>query len=83
MKLWLYKPTWITPYTSMPVNFPKNNTTQFPDLFNGDPDAQVVGTRDALLNYGRLMEDVGPTVYAPPAGGSAAPAPAADAGAQE
>ncbi|MBL8815736.1 MAG: c-type cytochrome [Planctomyces sp.] len=80
VKLWLYKPTWITPYTSMPVNFPKNNLTQFPDLFNGDPDAQVIGTRDALLNYGRLLEDVGPTVYAPPAAPTAAPAAGGEAG---
>lgn len=70
MKLWIYKPTWITPYTSMPVNFPKNITNTFPELFNGDPDAQVVGVRDALLNYNQLMENVGPVVYAPavPAG---------------
>ena len=67
VKLWLYKPTWITPYTSMPVNFPKNNSTQFPDLFQGDPDAQIIGTRDGLFNYATNMEDIGPTVYAPPA----------------
>ncbi len=81
VKVWLYKPTWITPYTSMPVNFPHNNRTQFPDLFNGDPDAQVVGTRDALLNYGRLMENVGPIVYAPPAAESGEAAADADAAA--
>jgi len=81
VRLWLYKPTWITPYTSMPVNFPKNNTTQFPDLFTGDPDAQINATRDALLNYTRLMEDIGPTTYAPPA--SAAPPTADDAGAED
>ena len=72
VKLWLYKPTWITPYTSMPLNFPKNNTTQFPDLLGGDPDAHVTASRDALLNYTRLMEDIGPTTYAPP--GAAVPA---------
>jgi len=72
LALWLYKPTWITPYTSMPVNFPKNNTTQFPDLFNGDPDAQIIGTRDALMNYNYLMENVGPTVYGSPAPTTAA-----------
>ena len=66
VQLWLYKPSWITPYTSMPVNFPHNNNTQFPDLFSGDPGAQVTGTRDGLFNYSRLLEDVGPTVYAPP-----------------
>jgi len=76
VKLWLYKPTWITPYTSMPLNFPRNNTTQFPDLFGGSPDAQVTASRDALLNYTRLMEDIGPTTYTPaggvaPADGSA------------
>ncbi len=89
LKLWLYKPTWITPYTSMPVNYPKNNTTQFPDMFNGDPDAQINATRDALLNYTRLMEDLGPTSYAPPTApsGEAAPADSAKsdnaAGAEE
>ena len=67
VKLWIYKPTWITPYTSMPVNFPKNNNTQFPDLFKGDPEAQVGAVRDGLFNYSKLLEDVGPTVYAPPA----------------
>jgi len=66
VQLWLYNPKWITPYTSMPVNFPHNNRTQFPDLFEGDPEAQVTGIRDALFNYSRLLEDVGPTVYAPP-----------------
>lgn len=67
VKLWLYKPNWITPYTSMPVNFPKNNTTQFPDLFGGDPGDQVIGIRDALMNYTKSLEDIGPTTYAPPA----------------
>ncbi len=80
IKLWLYKPTWITPYTSMPLNFPKNNTTQFPDLFGGSPDAQVTAARDALLNYTRLMEDIGPTTYAPPVAAPAdGSAPKADA----
>ena len=56
----------------MPLNFPKNNTTQFPDLLGGDPDSHVTASRDALLNYTRLMEDIGPTTYAPP--GAAVPA---------
>jgi hypothetical protein len=59
----------------MPVNYPKNNTTQFPDLFHGDPESHVNATRDALLNYTRLMEDIGQTSYAPPV----ADAPKADA----
>jgi hypothetical protein len=50
----------------MPLNFPHNNGAQFPDLYNGDAGAQVEGTVDALLNYTRMMEEVGPTTYAPP-----------------
>lgn len=76
VKLWLYRPSWITPYTSMPVNFPKNGA-QFPDRFKGDPDSHVIAVRDALMNYQRLLEDVGPTVYQPPGQPTAAPAPAA------
>ncbi|MEY3457686.1 MAG: hypothetical protein RL215_843 [Planctomycetota bacterium] len=76
VKLWLYRPSWITPYTSMPVNFPKNGA-QFPDRFNGDPDSHVIAVRDALMNYQRLLEDVGPTVYQAPGQPTTAPAPAA------
>ena len=65
VKLWLYNPKWITPYTSMPLNFPHSGTP-FTDLYSGDPGAQVVGTVDALLNYTRLMENPGPVVYVPP-----------------
>lgn len=78
VRLWLYKPTWITPYTSMPVNFPHNNRTQFPDLFGGDPGVQIEATVDALFNYTQQMEDVGPVTYEPPANEGAA-APDADA----
>ncbi len=72
LRLWLYKPTWITPYTSMPVNFPKNQN-QFPDLFGGEPGHQVEGVAAGLMNYPKLMEDVGPVVYSPP-GAEGAPA---------
>ena len=66
VRLWLYKPTWITPYTSMPMNYP-HNAPQFPDLFKGDPGTQVEATRDALFNYSKLLEDRGSVVYTPPA----------------
>jgi cbb3-type cytochrome oxidase cytochrome c subunit len=56
--LWLYKPAWITPYTSMPMPFPKN-LKQFPDSFGGNAHDQVVGTRDALMNYLHLLEREG------------------------
>lgn len=71
LRVWLYKPTWITPYTSMPVNFPKNQQ-QFPDLFGGEAGHQVEGVAAGLMNYPKLMEDVGPVVYSPP-GTEAAP----------
>ncbi len=64
VKLWLYKPTWITPYTSMPVNFPKNQS-QFPDLFGGEAGHQVEATAASLMNYSDLMEDIGPITYEP------------------
>jgi hypothetical protein len=60
----------------MPVNFPKNGA-QFPDRFKGDPDAHVIAVRDALMNYSRLLEDFGPTVYQPPGQPATTPAPAA------
>ena len=78
VKLWIYNPKWITPYTSMPVNFAKN-ATQFPDLFKGDPESHVLSARDALMNYNRLMEDVGPTIYAPAGAEPAAAAANVDA----
>src|SRR3990172_11268962 len=53
--LWLYKPAWITPYTSMPMNFSKDKKT-LEHLFEGDPGVQVISVRDALMNYHRLME---------------------------
>lgn len=64
VKLWLYKPTWITPYTSMPVNFPKNQK-QFTDLFGGEAGHQVEGTAASLMNYSQLMEDIGAIIYEP------------------
>jgi hypothetical protein len=63
--VWLAKPAWITPYTSMPQVFPKNQT-QYPDFFGGDATAQTRAVRDALLNYNRLMEEEG-VVESPPA----------------
>ncbi len=53
--LWIFKPGWITPYTSMPQNF-KKGEPQFPELFKGKGDEQTKALRDALMNYHRLME---------------------------
>ena len=79
LALWLYKPQWFMPYTSMPVNFSRSKP-QFVDapegsgngLFNGDGQKQVIGVRDALLNYYKLIERDGSISYEPP--GTPAPA---------
>lgn len=64
MLLWLYRPTWITPYTSMPQNFPPGKKN-LEELFNGDGDVQTQAVRDALLNYNHLMERDGRIIYDP------------------
>lgn len=53
--MWLYNPRWITPYTSMPAPFPKNQE-QFKPLFDGNGTDQTIGVRDALMNYFHMME---------------------------
>ncbi len=60
--LWLYKPQWITPYTSMPAPFP-HGQMKFEGLLGGDADLQTKATRDALMNYHRLIERYPGTVY--------------------
>ncbi len=72
LKLWITKPDWITPYTSMPAPYPPaqrqaNGTYKhtFPELLGGNtPERigtaqellQVQATRDGLMNYHQLME---------------------------
>jgi hypothetical protein len=67
LNLWLYKPSAIVPYTSMPTNFPRNQE-QYPELFGADQAWQTQGIVDALLNYYSLMERYGETAYVPPEG---------------
>lgn len=62
--LWLYRPTWITPYTSMPQNFPPGKKN-LEELFGGEGDVQTKAVRDALLNYNHLMERDGRIIYDP------------------
>lgn len=57
-KLWLLKPSFITPHTSMPVNFPPNQK-QFEPIMGGNAFDQTIGVRDALFNYSRLIEREG------------------------
>ncbi len=64
--LWLYKPQWITPYTSMPLPLAKNQK-QFEEFFDGDAGKQTIALRDALMNYHRLMEREGVTIPKAPA----------------
>jgi cytochrome c2 len=79
--LWLFRPAWITPYTSMPTVFPKNQT-QLPELFGGDGRKQTIATRDALMNYFRLMEVHGPMAYTPEGTEENVQAPQTGAGGQ-
>ena len=66
LMLWLYKPQWVTPYTSMPQPLPRGKVA-FPEVFGGDPETQTISLRDALMNYHRLMESQGKFVYQPAA----------------
>lgn len=75
--LWLYKPQWITPYTSMPQPFPKNQS-QFEDLFHGEGLSQTIAIRDALMNYHRMMETEGRFVTQGPAAPAEGNAPASE-----
>lgn len=76
LDVWLYNPSWITPYTSMPAPFAANavgEKSAFPAVFGGNPEAQTEGVYNALLNYQRLLEKHG---KAPAGPAPAAPAPA-------
>ena len=57
LELWLMKPPWVIPYTSMPVNFPHDQVL-YPHLLAGDGQRQITGVRDALLNYREKMEQI-------------------------
>jgi cytochrome c2 len=68
LEVWLSKPAWLLPYTGMPVNYPKPKAGEAPKspLFGGHPDLQVLGVRDALLNYHEALETFGKIDVAPP-----------------
>jgi cytochrome c2 len=75
LQLWLYNPKVITSYTSMPINFPHNQTSK-PELFGGNPTIQTQAARDGLMDYLHLLEQHGVIAYvdpyaAPPAEGTA------------
>ncbi|MEW4527778.1 MAG: c-type cytochrome [Maioricimonas sp. JB045] len=65
LQVWIYKPKWITPYTSMPVNFPNRPQKQLPELFGGSALWHNEAAADALLNYYWLMEHIGEMPYNP------------------
>jgi cbb3-type cytochrome oxidase cytochrome c subunit len=71
-ELWIYKPKWITPYTAMPQNFPRdkppfNGQEGSPLLFDAVAQKQAVAARDALMNYLRLLEREGKATAVAPA----------------
>src|SRR5260370_15265634 len=55
LQLWLYNPKWITPYTKMPQVFARDKKV-LPELFGGDGEEQAIASRDALMNYLRILE---------------------------
>ena len=55
VRVWLNQPRWITPYTGMPLPFPRGKADYKP-LFDGDPAHQTSGVHDALMNYYHLLE---------------------------
>lgn len=60
--LWLFRPQWITPYTSMPAPLPPQQEgaqARYPEIFGGEGLRQTVSLRDALVNYYKLMEREG------------------------
>ncbi len=72
LMLWLYNPKWVLPYTPMPALFLKSKPPD-PKLLDGNPQFQAIGTRDALMNYHRLLEQFGaPEAPAVPAAEPAA-----------
>jgi len=73
--LWLYKPNWLTPYTSMPVPLPPPQPgaqPRFPHLFGDDGSMQTISLRDALMNYHKLLEREGKAPSQPAATTTAA-----------
>jgi hypothetical protein len=62
--VWLFKPAWITPYTSMPAPFLRSKAS-YTEILEGNGKAQTIAVRDALMNYHRLMEEFGETAYEP------------------
>jgi cytochrome c551/c552/cell division protein FtsB len=72
LTVWVSNPKWITPYTAMPIPFPKKGKKQFEPLFGGDAESQTIGVRDALMNYYRLLEqNTEPLPPHPPAAAAA------------
>jgi cbb3-type cytochrome oxidase cytochrome c subunit len=66
LQLWLYNPKLITPYTRMPQNFAHDKQI-FPELFGGNAHDQAVASRDALMNYLKILEKEGKATAAAPA----------------
>ncbi|WP_166821611.1 PDZ domain-containing protein [Thalassoroseus pseudoceratinae] len=55
LELWFYNPKWSLPYTAMLA--PSTNTTE--GYFKKDPEWQVTGLRDAIMNYDQLIQKHG------------------------
>ncbi len=57
LERWIAHPQRYLPYTSsMPQNFPSNAPLQYPYWIVGTPLEQVIGVRDALMNFPQVSE---------------------------
>jgi cytochrome c551/c552 len=79
LQLWIFKPMWLTPYTSMPQNYPADKVVD--PAFGGDSLKQNTAIRDVLMNYYRLLEREGKFQASATPQGDAAADGAADAAA--
>jgi hypothetical protein len=65
MKMWIFQPDGLLPYSRMVAPYAHGQPTSTPNLFKGNASDSVIAVRDALMNYNKLMEQYPDTVYTP------------------
>ena len=57
LRQWIATPKRVLPYTAMPNNFSAATEQVFDPYFRGTSYEQLVGVRDAIMNYHRIQQD--------------------------
>jgi cytochrome c551/c552 len=57
LRQWLTQPSRLLPFTIMPNNFAKSTEEQFGEYFKGTSEEQIIGVRDAIMNYHQVQQD--------------------------